>query len=61
MSGPPDYCEPGEGLDSMLLRWEDKNGSGTSAAINYRIPVPKLRKLADSGPGALMRPAPVGL
>ncbi len=45
----------------MLLRWEDKNGSGTSAAINYRIPVPKLRKLADSGPGALMRPAPVGL
>lgn len=61
VAGPPDYCEPGEDRDSMLLRWEDKDGSGTSAAINYRIPVPKLRRLADAGPGALRRPAPVGL
>lgn len=48
--GAPDYCEPGEDSDSMLLRWEDKDGSGTAAAINYRIPVPKLRRLADAGP-----------
>lgn len=48
--GAPDYCEPGEGRDSMLLRWENKDGSGTAAAINYRIPVPKLRRLADTGP-----------
>ncbi|MCU1517704.1 MAG: pyridine nucleotide-disulfide oxidoreductase [Pseudarthrobacter sp.] len=61
VEGPPDYCEPGEGRDSMLLRWEDKDGSGTAAAVNYRIPVPKLRTLADAGPGALRRPAPVGL
>ncbi|GAA5197837.1 FAD-dependent oxidoreductase [Arthrobacter gyeryongensis] len=50
--GAPDYCEPGEDRDSMLLRWEDKDGSGTAAAINYRIPVPKLRRLADVGPRA---------
>lgn len=50
VAGAPDYCEPGEGRDSMLLRWTNKDGSGTAAAINYRIPVPKLRRLADAGP-----------
>ena len=54
--GAPDYCQPGEGRGSMLLRWENQDGSGTAVAINYRIPVPKLRRLADSGTGAL-RPA----
>ncbi|WP_026538675.1 NAD(P)/FAD-dependent oxidoreductase [Arthrobacter sp. 9MFCol3.1] len=51
--GAPDYCEPGGGADSMLLRWDNADGSGTAAAINYRIPVPKLRRLADAGPAAL--------
>ncbi|MEY9776761.1 NAD(P)/FAD-dependent oxidoreductase [Arthrobacter sp. MW3 TE3886] len=55
--GAPDYCEPGGGADSMLLRWDNADGSGTAAAINYRIPVPKLRRLADAGPAAL-RAAP---
>ena len=48
--GAPDYCEPGEDRESMLLRWENKDGFGTAAAINYRIPIPKLRRLADGGP-----------
>lgn len=56
VAGAPDYCEPGGSADSVLLRWDNPDGSGTAAAINYRIPVPKLRKLADGGPGAL-RPA----
>lgn len=51
--GAPDYREPGGGADSMLLRWDNADGSGTAAAINYRIPVPKLRRLADAGPAAL--------
>jgi len=55
--GAPDYCEPGGGAESMLLRWDNADGSGTAAAINYRIPVPKLRRLADAGPAAL-RAAP---
>ncbi|WP_018772871.1 NAD(P)/FAD-dependent oxidoreductase [Arthrobacter sp. 131MFCol6.1] len=55
--GAPDYCESGGGADSMLLRWDNADGSGTAAAINYRIPVPKLRRLADAGPAAL-RAAP---
>lgn len=54
--GAPEYCEAGKDPDSRLLRWEHPDGTGTAAAINYRIPVPKLRRLANSGPGAL-RPA----
>ena len=37
----------------MLLRWDNTDGSGTAAAVNYRIPIPKLRRLADAGPAAL--------
>ena len=59
--GAPDYCEPGNGPDSLLLRWENQDGSGTAVAINYRIPIPKLRRLADAGPGALRPSAPVKL
>ncbi|MFE4196081.1 NAD(P)/FAD-dependent oxidoreductase [Paenarthrobacter sp. NPDC056912] len=60
VEGAPDYCEPGEERDSVLLRWDGGGGSGTAAAINYRIPVPKLRKLANAGPGGL-RPGKAAL
>ena len=61
VAGTPDYCEPGGELDSMLLRWENADGSGTAAAINYRIPIPKLRRLANAGPAALRPAAPARL
>ena len=61
VAGAPDYCEPGKDPESMLLRWENKDGSGTAAAVNYRIPIPKLRRLADVGPGALRPAAPVNV
>lgn len=61
VAGAPDYCEPGKDPESMLLHWEHGDGSGTAAAINYRIPVPKLRRLADAGPGALRPAAPAKL
>lgn len=54
--GEPGYSAPGRDQDSVLLRWENEDGFGTAAAVNYRIPIPKLRRLADAGPGAL-RPA----
>jgi 3-phenylpropionate/trans-cinnamate dioxygenase ferredoxin reductase component len=31
-----------------LLRWDGPDGVGASAALNYRIPIPKLRRLALS-------------
>lgn len=58
VAGAPGYSEPGASPESVLLRWENADGSGTAAALNYRIPIPKLRRLADAGPGAL-RPVPV--
>ncbi len=61
VAGAPDYCEPGKDPESMLLRWENRDGSGTAAAVNYRIPIPKLRRLADVGPGALRPAAPVNV
>ncbi|MFK0006608.1 NAD(P)/FAD-dependent oxidoreductase [Paenarthrobacter sp. NPDC090520] len=50
--GEPDYCEPGQESGSLLMRWVDPVNGGTAAAINYRIPIPKLRRLAQSGPVA---------
>ena len=57
VAGEPDFCEPGTGNDSRLLRWDNPDYSGTAAAVNYRIPVPRLRRLADAGPAALRSPA----
>ena len=56
--GAPDYSEPGREDGSALLRWDNPDGSGTAAAVNYRIPIPKLRRLADAGPAALRPAAP---
>jgi NADPH-dependent 2,4-dienoyl-CoA reductase/sulfur reductase-like enzyme len=56
--GAPDYCEPGGEDGSVLLRWDNPDGYGTAAAVNYRIPIPKLRRLADGGPAALRPNAP---
>ncbi|MFF2346556.1 NAD(P)/FAD-dependent oxidoreductase [Pseudarthrobacter sp. NPDC058119] len=49
VEGAPHLREQGTGTDSSLLRWEHADGSGTAAAINYRIPIPRLRRLANTG------------
>ncbi|MGY3567230.1 NAD(P)/FAD-dependent oxidoreductase [Sinomonas sp. RB5] len=46
VAGDPAHREQGAAPESMLLRWQNSDGSGTAAALNYRIPVPKLRRLA---------------
>jgi 3-phenylpropionate/trans-cinnamate dioxygenase ferredoxin reductase component len=58
--GEPDVMDQA-GPESMLLRWDNPNGSGTAAALNYRIPIPKLRRLAGTGSTALRPAAPAGL
>jgi 3-phenylpropionate/trans-cinnamate dioxygenase ferredoxin reductase subunit len=55
VAGDPNFVEPGEGEASGLLQWAGdgglagSDGLGTAAAINYRIPIPKLRRLAGAG------------
>jgi NADPH-dependent 2,4-dienoyl-CoA reductase/sulfur reductase-like enzyme len=60
VQGDPDYREDGADAESMLLRWEHPDGTGTAAALNYRIPIPRLRRLADAGPAAVRAAAGVG-
>ncbi|GGH98212.1 NAD(P)/FAD-dependent oxidoreductase [Arthrobacter liuii] len=57
--GAPDFREQGTDAGSTLLRWEHADGSGTAAAINYRIPIPKLRRLANTGAHAARPAEPV--
>jgi 3-phenylpropionate/trans-cinnamate dioxygenase ferredoxin reductase subunit len=66
VEGAPDYCEPGDDRESLLMGWDGRSGQlgvgnpGTAAAINYRIAIPKLRKLANGGPRTL-RPGEAAL
>lgn len=43
--------DPADPSRSALLRWPEQPGrSGTSIALNYRIPIPRLRRLAQPAP-----------
>lgn len=48
--GEPTVVDGDLATDSALLRWETTEGSATVAAVNYRIPVPRLRRLVDAVP-----------
>lgn len=46
-SGAPKNAPEGHNADPhrALLRWSSNDGSGTAVTVNYKIPIPKLRKL----------------
>lgn len=58
VAGPVPQGEPvvvdGDLQDgSALLRWagtDSPDSTGTAAAVNYRIPIPRLRRLAATAP-----------
>ena len=43
--GEPTYVEGAPG-GPALMRWEHADGSGMAAALNQRIPIPRLRRLS---------------
>ncbi|MTE17448.1 NAD(P)/FAD-dependent oxidoreductase [Nocardia aurantiaca] len=45
IEGPPAFVE-GEHGGPALMRWSHEDGSGVAAALNYRIPIPRLRRLS---------------
>lgn len=45
LAGEPALVDGDPSTDSLLLRWDGTDGSGAAAAVNYRIPIPRLRKL----------------
>lgn len=46
--GEPEVVEEGDD-GKLLVRWSGDEASSGAAAINYRIPIPKLRRLASAG------------
>lgn len=45
VAGDPETLDGVLGERSALLRWEHADGTGTAAALGYRIPIPRLRAL----------------
>lgn len=47
-AGEPEYLDGGPGGGPALMRWPHPDGSGDVAALDYRIPIPRLRRTARS-------------
>lgn len=47
VEGEPTWLDGDRDTGSALLRWEHGDGLAAAAAINYRIPVPRLRRLCE--------------
>ena len=47
VTGAPTVVDGDVATGSALLRWELPDGSATAVAVNYRMPVPRLRRLCE--------------
>lgn len=49
-AGEPEVVDGDPGEDRSLLRWGagGTDGAGAAAALNYRIPIPRLRRLCEA-------------
>ena len=54
LDGDPEVLEGEPGLPPALMRWSHNDGSGTAVALNYRIPVPRLRRLSQAASEAAL-------
>ena len=50
VDGPPEIVEGDPADRRALLRWEHADATATAVALNYRIPVPRLRRLTRPQP-----------
>lgn len=48
LDGEPMYVDGGPGGGPALMRWSHGDGTGVAAALNYRIPIPRLRRTAQA-------------
>ncbi|KAF5998751.1 NAD(P)/FAD-dependent oxidoreductase [Streptomyces sp. WAC00263] len=48
LEGEPTYVDGGPGGGPALMRWSHEHGTGVAAALNYRIPIPRLRRLTQT-------------
>ncbi|MEV0495258.1 NAD(P)/FAD-dependent oxidoreductase [Streptomyces atratus] len=47
LEGEPMYVDGGPGGGPALMRWSHDDGTGVAAALNYRIPIPRLRRMTQ--------------
>jgi NADPH-dependent 2,4-dienoyl-CoA reductase/sulfur reductase-like enzyme len=47
LDGAPEVIDGEEAAGPALLRWRHADGSATAVSVNYRIPIPRLRRLCD--------------
>jgi 3-phenylpropionate/trans-cinnamate dioxygenase ferredoxin reductase subunit len=52
LAGEPEVVDGDPGGGSSLLRWTHDDGTGTAVALNYRIAIPRLRKIGQALPAA---------
>lgn len=46
--GEPTYLDGGPGGGPALMRWSYGDGTGVAAALNHRIPIPRLRRMSQA-------------
>ncbi|WP_081236121.1 NAD(P)/FAD-dependent oxidoreductase [Streptomyces viridosporus] len=45
LDGEPTYVDGEPGGGPALMRWSHSDGTGAAVALNYRVPIPRLRRL----------------
>ncbi|NEC51128.1 FAD-dependent oxidoreductase, partial [Actinospica acidiphila] len=48
VEGPPEYVDGEPGGGPALMRWPGADGAAVAAALDYRIPVPRLRRMTKA-------------
>ena len=48
LDGAPEVIDGGDGDGPALLRWRHADGTATAVSVNYRIPIPRLRRLCEA-------------
>jgi hypothetical protein len=46
--GEPEFIDGDDTAGPALLRWRHDDGTATAVSVNYRIPIPRLRRLCDA-------------
>lgn len=48
LEGEPTYTDGGPGGGPALMHWSQEDGTGVAAALNYRIAIPRLRRMTQA-------------
>ncbi|WP_448006735.1 NAD(P)/FAD-dependent oxidoreductase [Agromyces bauzanensis] len=52
LTGEPEVIDGERSTGPALLRWRHDDGTATAVSVNYRIPIPRLRRLCEAAAAA---------